>query len=90
MPLNMSLKELGYKCRDADPTIHLLCNRKDFIFLFIYVNELYTFASGQTIIELEIKSFKAKAEIRLSEKVDEILGISIDDECHMDKLHNTR
>lgn len=63
--LHMFLKELGCDCSDADTTLYLLRNGKDSIFLFIYVDDISIFASGQKIVELAIKRFIAKLEIRI-------------------------
>lgn len=73
IPVVTFLKKFGCECNDADPTIYLLCNGKDFRFIPVDVDEIYMFANGQTIIELVTKRFKTKFEIKVSEKVSQFV-----------------
>lgn len=73
---------------DVDPTLYYFRDGKDFIFVLVYGNGIYMFASGQTVVEQVMKWFKAKIEIGLSEKIDQFFTILIDNEGPVVKLHS--
>lgn len=87
--LNILLNEMACKCSNADMTLYLLRNGKEFLFKLVYIDKIVMLANEQSMISMVIKKFKTKIKVGISTNDDQLLGISIDDEGNIVKVPNT-
>lgn len=73
---------------DADPILYTLRDGERFVFLVVYVDDIVLILNKHSGIDYIVAKFSNTFEIWVSKTIERFLGLSIEDDGHVVKLHN--
>lgn len=86
--LDRFLTRLGCTKSDADQNLYLLKSQKGFVILLVYVDDIVLLSSSKACKEKVIEAFEREFEMRVADRIDKFLGITIEDNGDTVKMHN--